>query len=164
MELLAYHLRTKRVCGLNTDNTPKIENILVKLTGRTSLNKYSKSLNIRGFIKDSPPKIEVVLQRNEETGKWKQLGISAINEAQIIVDGIIGTGPVEKEIDYKVAFEEQKSKNQEQKSKNQELENRLKALENKDEHIVMESKEEPKTVLKTRRGPKGKTVKPKSDE
>ena len=126
MKLLAYHLRTKRVSGLNQDNTPKIENILVKLVGILSLQKYSKSLKVRGYVKGDPPKIEVVLERisDKQPIKWKELGEEEIAEAQKVVDGILKTpaGP-------------QKSNDKEQidnlKAKNDDLEARLKALEDK---------------------------------
>ncbi len=141
IKLLAYHLRTKRVCGLNKeDNTPKIENILVKLTGLTSLKKQCKSLAVSGYIKDSPPKIEAVLERNEKTLEWKSLGEKEINEAQKEVDKLLITSKVQGKIDYKAAFETQKAKNDD-------LERRLKALE-----------------IKPKPGPKVKPQKPQDNE
>ena len=123
MKLLAYHLRTKRVSGLNRDNTPKIENIIVKLVGVLALQKYSKFLTVRGYVKGDPPEIEAVLERVKDN-KWKELGEEDIAAAQKVVDDLL-----------KPVKGTPKSDDKEQindlKAKNDDLEARLKALENK---------------------------------
>ncbi len=126
MKLLAYHLRTKRVSGLNRDNTPKIENILVKLVGILALQKYSKFLTVRGYVKGEPPKIEAVLERisDKQPIKWKELGQKEIAEAQKVVDDLLKPVKGTQKTDYKEAFEDQKAIIDD-------LHQRLKAVENK---------------------------------
>lgn len=128
MKLLSYHLRVKRVSGLNKeDSTPKIENILIKLVGDTLFKKFCKGLAIRGYVRADPPKIEAVLERvKNKDGElsWKELGEEEIKKAQSIVDGILKAPKIAAKVDYKAEFEKQKQLNDG-------LEKRLKALEDK---------------------------------
>lgn len=122
MKVQAFQLRVKRVSGLNNDMTPKIENILVKLVGATAVDKYCKHINIRGFIKADPPRIEKVLFRNDE-GEWVEDKKEEIEKAQVIVDKYtVNKNILSKDVDYKTELEDQKKRNDD-------LESRLKALE-----------------------------------
>lgn len=126
MELRTYHLRTWRVSGLNSDMTPKIEDITVKLQGGIkALEKYCKFMTVRGFMKSKPPKIVKVIERKKD-GKWIDLKESDIAEAQVIVDQTLKKVESNVKIDYKSEFEGQKKRNDD-------LEARLKALEGKPE-------------------------------
>ena len=124
MELRTYHLRTWRVYSLNSDQTPKIEEITVKLQGGIlELKKYCKFMTVRGFMKTKPPKIVKVIERNK-AGKWIDLKESDIAEAQLIVDEILKKVKSDVKVDYKAELESQKKRNDN-------LEARLKALEGK---------------------------------
>ena len=124
MELRTYHLRTWWVYALNSDQTPKVEDITVKIQGGIGeLKKYCKFMIVRGFMKSNPPEIVKVIERNK-AGKWIDLKESDIAEAQLIVDQTLKKVESNVKVDYKSEFEDQKKRNDD-------LEARLKALESK---------------------------------
>lgn len=88
MSLKVYHLRVRKVQSIGSDQTSKIGNNVIKLTGEDSFNKFIAHLPLSGYVKDQPPKIEKVLKR-DNAGKCTPLGDSEIKSAQERVDKIL---------------------------------------------------------------------------
>jgi hypothetical protein len=88
MSLKIYHLRVRKVESIGSDHTSKIGDRVIKLTGEDSFNKFIAYLPVSGYVKDTPPKIEKVLERNPG-GECTALGAKEIVLAQKRVDKIL---------------------------------------------------------------------------
>ena len=117
----AIHLKTARVSSTDTDGTPKIERLTVKLTDGINFNKFVRHMYLQNYLKKEPPFVAKVIQ--EKGGEWVEIDKTPWQE--IVEKELLSRGkPVI--IDYKALSEQQSKEIEGLKS---DFEDRLASLE-----------------------------------
>lgn len=122
------HVKTARVYGHNDDMTAKVEKVTVKLEAGYPFNNFLENMHLKGYLGTQKPEVVKVITRKNHKEAWKDTPDSIEEYQALINKQIEKTKPVQK-VDYKLAFEKEKARNEE-------ILSRLEALE-------AERKEEP---------------------